>query len=221
MIELKQITYAYEKRIVLDQINAVIPDGKCTCIDGPNGCGKSTLFRILSGLTFPDSGEYLLDGKNITEQKLRHKEFARSFHKKIGYVFQNSEVQLFTRSVEDEIAFGLYQLKYTPEQIHTITEEYLNMMNLQEVRRQAPFTLSGGEKKRTALAAVLAMNPEIIIFDEPAASLDEDGQAWLYAFLKELKNKKKTILLATHQREMVDGLADQIITMNKDHQIVK
>ena len=143
------------------------------------------------------------------------------FHQKIGYVFQDAEAQLFTRSVEDEIAFGLYQLKYPQEKIQAVTEKYLTMMDLQEVRRQAPFTLSGGEKKRTALAAVLAMDPEVLVLDEPAASLDEDGQQWLLSFLKQLKAEKKTILIATHQKEIIEGLADQIITMNKDHQIVK
>jgi ABC-type cobalt transport system, ATPase component len=221
MIELKNLTFYYDRRLVLNQINAVFPDGKCTCVDGPNGCGKSTLFRILNGLEHPQSGTYLFDGETITADKLKDKNFARSFHQKIGYVFQDAEAQLFTRSVEDEIAFGLYQLKYPQEKIHAVTEKYLTMMDLQEVRRQAPFTLSGGEKKRTALAAVLAMDPEVLVLDEPAASLDEDGQQWLLSFLKQLKTEKKTILIATHQKEIIEGLADQIITMNKDHQIVK
>lgn len=221
MITLKNITYSYGQRKVLDQINADFCAEKCTCVDGPNGCGKSTLFRILSGLTFPDQGEYYFNDEKITREKMKNKDFARRFHKKIGYVFQDSEAQLFTRSVEDEIAFGLYQLKYPREQIQQITEKYIAMMDLQDVRTQAPFTLSGGEKKRTALAAVLAMEPEVLILDEPAASLDEDGQQWLFQFLQQLKAEKKTILIATHQKDMLDGLADRIITMNKDHQIIK
>jgi cobalt/nickel transport system ATP-binding protein len=221
MIELKKISFSYDQRKVLDHISAVFPEEQCTCVDGPNGCGKSTMFRLLNGLEEPQEGEYLLDGEQITAEKLKNKNFARSFHQKIGYVFQDSETQLFTRSVEDEIAFGLYQLKVPSDEIHAITEKYIEMMDLNEVRKQAPFTLSGGEKKRTALAAVLAMDPKVLILDEPGASLDEDGQQWLMNFLKQLKAQKKTILIATHQREMIDALADQIITMNKDHQIVK
>jgi cobalt/nickel transport system ATP-binding protein len=221
MIELKKISFSYDQRKVLDHISAVFPEEQCTCVDGPNGCGKSTMFRLLNGLEEPQEGEYLLDGEQITAEKLKNKNFARSFHQKIGYVFQDSETQLFTRSVEDEIAFGLYQLKVPSDEIHAITEKYIEMMDLNEVRKQAPFTLSGGEKKRTALAAVLAMDPKVLILDEPGASLDEDGQQWLMNFLKQLKAQKKTILIATHQREMIDALADQIITMNKDHQIMK
>lgn len=221
MIELKKISFSYDQRKVLDHISAVFPEEQCTCVDGPNGCGKSTMFRLLNGLEEPQEGEYLLDGEQITAEKLKNKNFARSFHQKIGYVFQDSETQLFTRSVEDEIAFGLYQLKVPSDEIHAITEKYIEMMDLNEVRKQAPFTLSGGEKKRTALAAVLAMDPKVLILDEPGASLDEDGQQWLMNFLKQLKAQKKTILIATHQREMIDALANQIITMNKDHQIVK
>ncbi|MCH3961675.1 MAG: energy-coupling factor ABC transporter ATP-binding protein [Solobacterium sp.] len=220
MIELKNISYAYGTRLVLDHISVRFPEGKCTCIDGPNGCGKSTLFRILSGLIFPDTGSYLLDGEEITQKKLKQKAYMHAFYQKIGYVFQDSEAQLFTRSAEDEIAFGLYQLAYDPARIHEITEKYISLMDLNEVRHQAPFTLSTGEKKRTALAAVLAMDPKIIILDEPTASLDEDGQTWLIAFLQQLKKEKKTIILSSHQPEVIAALADHTIQINKHHQIV-
>jgi cobalt/nickel transport system ATP-binding protein len=122
--------------------------------------------------------------------------------------------------VEDEIAFGLYQLAYDPAAIHEITEKYISLMDLNEVRHQAPFTLSTGEKKRTALAAVLAMDPKIIILDEPTASLDEDGQTWLIAFLQQLKKEKKTIILSSHQPEVIAALADHTVQINKHHQIV-
>lgn len=221
MIELKNIDYYYDQRKVLDDISAVFPDGTCTCIDGPNGCGKSTLFRILSGLAFPSRGTYLLDGIAVTPERMKDKVFLQTMHRKIGYLFQDSQTQLFTRSVEDEIAFGLFQLGCSREEVHAKTEKYIAMMGLEEVRKSAPFNLSGGEKKKTALAAVLAMNPEILILDEPAASLDEDGQAWLLNFLKQIKAEKKTLILATHQKELEDAIADQTIQMNKLHQLVK
>lgn len=220
MIELKDITYQYDERLVLDHVSLRIEDGKCTCIDGPNGCGKSTLFRILSGLSFPQNGTYLCDGQAITQEALKDKTFLHAFHTKVGFVFQDAQTQLFTRSVEDEIAFGLYQLKYSHDQIHEITEKYIRMMGLEEVRHQAPFTLSGGEMKRTALAAVLAMNPDKLILDEPTASLDEDGQQWFLSFLQELKKQKRTIILASHEKEIMSALADECIMMNKYHQIV-
>lgn len=219
MIRLENICFQYGSRIILDNISLNVEKGKCTCIDGPNGCGKSTLFRILNGLEFPSDGKYFLDEERITKEKMKDDLFAKRLHRKIGYLFQDSEMQLFTRSVEDEIAFGLFQLGYSREQVHEKVERFIALLKLEEVRKQAPFNLSGGEKKRCALASILAMEPDILILDEPTNSLDEDGREWIADFLKQLKQQNKTILIATHQKEFIDSIADIVIQMDRYHHI--
>lgn len=220
MIELKDITYSYDKNKVLDDISISFQDGKCYVIEGPNGCGKSTLFRILNGLSFPDSGSYIFNDMEITEKKLHDKRISREFHKQIGYVFQNSETQLFTRSVEDEIAFGLYQLGYDDNEVKNRTEKYMELLQISSLHDRAPFSLSGGEKKRCALAAVLAMEPEVLIMDEPISGLDEDGQNWIISFIQELKKENRLIIIATHDKQLSDAVSDEIIRMDKYHHIV-
>lgn len=221
MIELQNVSFSYNKgTAALSHLSYTFNMGKCCCIQGPNGCGKSTLFRILNALSFPTAGKYIFDGDEITEKKMRDASFARSFHARIGYVMQNSEIQLFCQSVEDEIAFGLYQLKLPQEEVEKKVEHYISLLELEDIRHRAPFTLSGGEKKRTALAAVFAMEPQVFIMDEPISGLDEDGQEWITDFIKKMKSADRLMIIATHNHEFADMVADEKIFMNKAHTII-
>lgn len=221
MIDLNDITYLYPDGTPgLNHVSLHLQAGECCVLTGPNGSGKSTLFRILNGLAFPQSGSYLLDDQPITESYLRNKKNAAAFHRRIGYLFQNSETQLFTRSVEDEVAFGLWQLGLSEEEVHARTDHYLQMLSLTAMRHRAPFHLSGGEKKRCALAAVLAMEPQVLIMDEPLGGLDEEGQRWISDCIRSLKREDRLIILATHNRSLADSLADRILTMDKNHEIL-
>ena len=221
MIELKNISFSYEEGKALDDVSYKFEDGRCYVIEGPNGCGKSTLFRILNGLSFAQKGSYFLNGEEITEKKMKDRSFAKKFHREIGYLFQNSETQLFTRSVEDEVAFGLYQLGYDEAEVKKRTDEWLLKLNLEKIRKRTPFTLSGGEKKRCALAAVLAMEPQVLIMDEPIAGLDEDGQAWIMKFIASLKDENRLIIIATHDRTLTEKVADIRVVMDKNHHIIQ
>ena len=220
MILLNDVSYRYPDGTPgLSHVSLHLQAGECCVLSGPNGSGKSTLFRILNGLAFLQSGTYLFDGQPVTENYLRNKKNAAAFHRRIGYLFQNSETQLFTRSVEDEVAFGLWQLGLPEEEVHARTDHYLEMLNLKEMRHRAPFHLSGGEKKRCALAAVLAMEPQVLIMDEPLGGLDEEGQRWISDCILSLKGKDRLILAATHSRSLADSLADRVLTMDKEHGI--
>ena len=220
MIELKNVTYKYyDGTLALDNINLKLTAGECYCLTGPNGSGKSTLFRILNGLSFPTKGKYIFDGTEITEKYLHNKKNAVAFHSRIGYLFQNSETQLFTRSVEDEIAFGLYQLELPEDEVHKRTEHFLETLSLSDMRHRAPFNLSGGEKKRCALAAVLAMEPDVLILDEPLNGLDEDGEKFVLECIRNLKSPDRLIIVASHNSQFVEEISDETISLDKDHHI--
>lgn len=220
MIELEKACFAYEDGTeALRDFSFSFEKGRCYCLQGPNGCGKSSLFRILNGLDFVTSGTYRFDGEEITRAKLRDRKAAKAFHRRIGYLFQDPEIQLFTRSVEDEVAFGLRQLGLSEEDTAARTDRYLKMLELERVRKKAPFNLSGGEKKRCALAAVLAMEPEVLILDEPMAGLDEEGQAWITDFMEKLRSPERLILFATHSSDLAGKAADTRIFMNREHTI--
>jgi cobalt/nickel transport system ATP-binding protein len=194
--------------------------GTCYSIIGPNGCGKSTLFRVLNGLSFPTKGRFIFDGTVIDERYLKDEQNARDFHRRIGYVFQDSEVQLFTRSVEDEIAFGLFQLGLDEKEVEERVEYYLKPLEIEELRYRAPFNLSGGEKKRVALAAIFAMKPEVLILDEPLAGLDEEGQKFITDFIIKQKSTDKLIIISTHNRELAEAVSDVVVHMDKNHKFV-
>ena len=218
MIQLEQLSYQYpDGNTALSDITYHFEAGKCYCLSGPNGCGKSTLFRILNGLSFASAGRYLLDGEEVTEKKMHNKRYAAALHRKVGYIMQNTDVQLFTRSVEEEIAFGLYQMGLPDEEIEARVEKYIGMLGLESLRKRAPFTLSGGEKKRTALAAILARDPPVLIMDEPLSGLDEDGQQWVTDFIRSLKTPDRLLIIATHNKDLISEIADETIHMTKEH----
>ena len=216
LIELKNVTFAYEavEKPVFKEFNLEIPQGGCLVVEGDNGSGKSTLFRILNGLSFPQKGSYIFDGQEITEKYLHNNRNAKVFHKQIGYLFQNPDIMLFNANVYDEIAFGPRQMGMTDEEADTRTKDCMKLFQLEELADKAPYHLSGGQKKRVALAAVMALNPEVLILDEPYAGLDRKMQAWLTEFLKDMKKAGKTLIIATHNGMVAEMLGDQVLELS-------
>ena len=219
MIELKNVCYAYGKEVALRYINLNIQKGESVIIQGPNGCGKSTLIKLLNGIIFPMEGSYTYQGHEITEKILKDTRFAKWFHQQMGYVFQNADTQLFCGSVEEEIAFGPTQMGLSEDEIKQRTEDCLKLFGIEKLRERPPYHLSGGEKRKISLACILSMNPEVLILDEPLSGLDESTQEMLIDFLKQFHAAGKTLIIITHNNQLAKELGTRFIQMNEDHEL--
>lgn len=220
IINLSHINYNYEEVSALNDISLEIYAGELIFFTGPNGCGKSTLFKLLNGLIFPTKGEYYFDNKKIDKNTLQDNMFAKNFHKRIGYIFQNPDVQLFNATVYDEIAFGPRQMNLNEEIIHQRINELLIYLNIQHLQDRPPYHLSGGEQKKVALAAILALNPDILMIDEPLNGLDNKTRQWFKDFLIDFIKANKTILISTHEQELLSLPHSRIIKFNDKHTIL-
>lgn len=220
IINLSHINYNYEEVSALNDISLEIYAGELIFFTGPNGCGKSTLFKLLNGLIFPTKGEYYFDNKKIDKNTLQDNMFAKNFHKRIGYIFQNPDVQLFNATVYDEIAFGPRQMNLNEEIIHQRINELLIYLNIQHLQDRPPYHLSGGEQKKVALAAILALNPDVLMIDEPLNGLDNKTRQWFKEFLMDFIKANKTILISTHEQELLSLLHSRIIKFNDEHTIL-
>lgn len=220
IINLSHISYNYEEVSALNDISLEIYAGELIFFTGPNGCGKSTLFKLLNGLIFPTKGEYYFDNKKIDKNTLQDNIFAKNFHKRIGYIFQNPDVQLFNATVYDEIAFGPRQMNLDEEIIHQRVNELLIYLNIQHLQDRPPYHLSGGEQKKVALAAILALNPDVLMIDEPLNGLDNKTRQWFKDFLLDFIKANKTILISTHEQELLSLPHSRIIKFNDKHTIL-
>jgi cobalt/nickel transport system ATP-binding protein len=215
------VSYTYLDRFAaLDNVSLAVHRGEKVALIGANGCGKSTLLKVLDGLTFPDQGTFTAFGQLVTEDVLEDEQFNRGFRSRVGFVFQNSDAQVFSPTVRDEIAFGPLNLGMTTAEVAERVDDTLAMLDIVDLAHRAPYQLSGGQKKRVAIASVLVMNPEVLLFDEPTAALDPRTQQWLIELIVELNDAGKTIVLATHDLETLDVLADRCLVFSEDHRLV-
>lgn len=220
MLNLKNITYHYEQKTALNSVDIRIEAGESIALIGQNGCGKSTLLKILNGLIFPSEGVFDFENESITEKRLKDKKFSRDFHQKIGFVFQNSDVQLFCTSVREELAFGPRQMKLPREEVQRRVQEMLALMEIESIADEVPHHLSGGEMKRVAIGAALTMAPQVITLDEPLNNIDPKGKRFLIDILKKLNLSGKTLICATHEFDLMGGLFTRAIVFSKDHEII-
>jgi cobalt/nickel transport system ATP-binding protein len=183
--------------------------GERIALLGANGSGKSTLLRLLAGLSFPQSGEISFFGDLLTEGRLEQEEFFYAFRRRVGVVFQNPDVQLFNASVFDEVAFGPLQMGWPAKVVREKVEKTLEEMRISELRGRAPHRLSGGQKKRVALASVLVLDPEVLLLDEPTAALDPASQTQIVELLASWKGSQRTVVTATHDLDALEDLADR------------
>jgi len=220
---LKNVSYSYVGKIdALRDVSLKINRGEQVTIIGSNGCGKSTLLAILDGLVYPSSGEFYAFDNLICEEvfdAIKDNEFRTYFRTKVGFVFQNSDVQLFSSTVYEEIAFGPLQLNLPFEEVKSRVEDVMEMMQIGKLRDRSPHTLSGGEKKKVCIATVLVNNPDVLLLDEPSAGLDPRTQLWLVELLQELAHAGKTVITATHDLEIIDQISKRAIVMGEDHSV--
>ncbi|MFG2040105.1 energy-coupling factor ABC transporter ATP-binding protein [Dactylosporangium sp. NPDC048998] len=221
VFECQDLRYRYLERFTaLDGVSLRVDRGETVALLGANGCGKSTLLKLLDGLLFAESGTFTAFGEEVTEDKLEDEQFNHGFRARVGFVFQNSDAQVFSPSVREEVAFGCLQLGLDRDTANTRVDDVLAMLDIADLADRAPFQLSGGQKKRVAIASVLVMNPEVLLFDEPTAALDPRTQFWLIELLEQLRSAGKTIVLATHDLDTLPDLADRCVVFSEQHRVV-
>lgn len=220
VLSCEAVSYSYLDRFpALDSVTLDVRAGDQLALLGANGCGKSTLLKILDGLMFPSTGTFEAFGVPITEKALDDEQLNRAFRSRVGFVFQNSDAQAFSASVFEEVAFGCLQLGLDADATRARVRETLAMLAIEHLVDRPPHRLSGGEKKKVAIASVLVMGPEVLLFDEPTAGLDPRTQFWLLDLLGQLSDAGKTIVLATHDLGSLTVVADRAVVLGEDHRI--
>lgn len=221
VFELTDIFYEYMASVhAIESFNLKINKGETVAILGANGSGKSTLLKLLDGLYFPTKGEFRAFDKLINESTMSEKKTAREFHRKVGMVFQDPDVQLFLPTVWDEVAFAPLQMGMSKEEIVETVSEALNKLGLYHLKDRAPYHLSEGEKKKVSIATVLTLDPEVWLMDEPTASLDPRTQGWVIDFILELSERKKTTVIATHDLEIPYVATQTCYVLGQDHKML-
>lgn len=213
--DIRDVSFSYRDQIALEAVSLRIEPGERIALLGANGSGKSTLLRLLSGLDFPRNGTIGFFGEELTAANLELDAFFYAFRRRVGVVFQNPDIQLFNASVFDEVAFGPLQLGWPKAQIRERVQEALLALNIAELAKRAPHRLSGGEKKRVALASVLVMQPEVLLLDEPTAALDPRSHDQIVELLASWRGSPRTIVTATHDLDALEDLADRCYVLQR------
>jgi cobalt/nickel transport system ATP-binding protein len=200
---------------VLDGVSFAVERGEKLVLLGANGSGKSTLLRILSGLVAPTAGEYRYLDRPVTPAALRDREFGRRFRREVVLLFQHPDTMIFNPTVYEEIAFGPRQLGLPDTDARVA--RWAEVFGLTDYLDRAPFALSGGEKQKVCLAALLALEPQVLLLDEPTAHLDPRSVGWLVDFLVDLK---VSLVIATHNLSLAPELGERALVLGEDHRLL-
>lgn len=216
MIELAGIVYAYAPEIpAVRDFDLTVEEGEKVVLLGSNGCGKTTLLKILNGLLFPTTGRYRYDGAEVTRAALRDDAFQRRFRREVVHLFQNPDAMLFNPTVREEIAFGPRQLGL-PD-VEERVDAWAARFGLRDRLDRLPFELSTGEKKRVCLASLLVLEPRVLLLDEPTSHLDPRSTAMLVELLQEVR---ATVLVSTHTLSLAEELGERAVILAEDHRPV-
>lgn len=222
IISIKDLSFQYPNSsyYALYKINLDIYEKDFIILTGPSGCGKSTLIKLLNGL-IPLSYQGKFEGKVIVNGKETKLLKVHELSREVGIVFQNPEEQLFTMSVEKEIAFGLENLRYERKKMFEIINEVLKLTNIEHLRFKSPFLLSGGEQQKVAIASILAIKPKVLALDEPLSNLDFFSSNLIVEFLNYLnKNYGLTIIIAEHRLDLLAKYANRIVILKEGKKVV-
>ena len=224
IIQIKNVSFAYmddgdpttEEKLALDNVSFDVKRGEFVAIVGSNGSGKSTIAKHMNALLLPTSGSVLVDGMDTKEAS---ETAPWEIRRKVGMVFQNPDNQLVSSVVEDDVAFGPENIGVPSEEIRRRVDEALRLVDMYEHRKKGPHLLSGGQKQRIAIAGVIAMDPECVVFDEPTAMLDPKGRREIMEIIERLHSQGRTVILITHFMEEA-AAADRIIVMGNGKLLV-
>lgn len=220
VFELNQVSFSYQgvhalTIPALKDITLQIRRGERIALLGANGSGKSTLLRLLDALCFPDNGTIKAFGSELSERAFAADEFNFAFRRRVGLVFQDPDVQLFNPTVLDELAFGPLQLGWPKGELVQRMEEVMAEFAIAHLKGRAPCRLSGGEKKRVALASIMIMQPEVLLLDEPTAALDPASQGAVIRMLAEWEDAECTLITSTHDLALVEAIADKVFVLDQ------
>ena len=212
VIETKDITYEYpDGTKALEKVNFMAEEGKIVALLGPNGAGKSTLFLHFNGILRPSSGNVVIDGENVNYNK---KELMK-IRQKVGIVFQNPDDQLFAPTVVEDVAFGPMNMGLPKDDVESRVQEALSRVGMEGFEKKPPHHLSGGQKKRVAIAGILAMKPKIMVLDEPTSGLDPKGASQILRLLYQLNTEGMTIVISTHDVDLVPIYASKVYIISE------
>jgi cobalt/nickel transport system ATP-binding protein len=216
----RDVDYLYQDRHpALLGVSFEIPPGSRVALVGANGSGKTTLLKLLAGLVFPTHGTVSAFGSPLTGAALSDERLAAAFRSRVGIVFQNPDTQVFNATVRDELAFGCLQLGLTRAQTLERVGDALALLNITDLADRSPIQLSGGQKKRVAIAAVLTMAQPVLLLDEPTAALDPRSRAQVVELLGCLAAAGRTLVVATHHLDRLADVADRAIVLAEDHTV--
>jgi cobalt/nickel transport system ATP-binding protein len=222
VFQLKDVYFAYLGKFpALCGINIQIDQGQKISIIGANGSGKSTFLQMLDGLIFADRGVLSFCGQLLNEKAFSDTKFSREFRRKVGFIFQNSDVQLFCPTVKEDIVFGPLQLGFSKSQIQKRLDKLILALNIQELLDRPVHQLSIGEKRKVAIASTLIIDPQVLILDEPTAGLDPLTTRKIIDLLIEENNSGKTIITATHDLHIVEEISDVVYVFGRDRKVAK
>jgi len=222
IFELNNVSYSYLGKIpALCGVDLKVERGERIALVGANGSGKSTLLQLLDGLIFPDEGIIKAFGNVLKESEFDNFGFSRNFRKKVAFLFQNSDVQLFSPTVKEDILFGPLQLEMPEEEIRKLFHELVEIFGLEKLLERSPHQLSVGEKRKVAIAGTLAIDPEVLILDEPTAGLDPVTTRHIIDIIIDYNEKGKTIITATHDLHTLGEIADKVYVFGPDKKIIR